>query len=209
MMARRGTIQGQGSLSPNSRKEKPGGWIAGIHAAVVELTDGRLMAYGRGDTIEGQMPKSVSADDGRTWHYTASRFPVLSGGQRCVLLRLQEGPIFFASFTGDRREPTPMPIVDASGNERLVTGLFSALSYDNGETWEHIRPITDDGADREIETLDGRPFTMGLNSAEPGGYLAVHQARSGIIHLISSRQHYRFNLAWLKEPPPSETELTH
>ena len=200
---------GAGQPIPEFSEGKTGGWIAGIHAAVVELTDGRLMAYGRGDTIDGQMPKSVSADDGKTWHYTASRFPVLSGGQRCVLLRLQEGPIFFASFTGDRREPTPMPIVDASGNERLVTGLFSALSYDDGETWEHIRPITDDGADREIATLDGRPFTMGLNSAEPGGYLAVHQARNGIIHLISSRQHYRFNLAWLKEPPPSETELTH
>ena len=94
-----------------------------------------------------------------------------------------------------------MPIVDASGNERLVTGLFSALSYDDGETWEHIRPITDDGADRALETIDGRPFTMGLNSAEPGGYLAVHQGQNGIIHLISSRQHYRFNLPWLKTLP--------
>ncbi len=195
---------GAGQSIPEFAAGKSGGWIAGIHAAVVELTDGRLLAYGRGDTIDGRMPKSVSADDGKTWDYSASHFPVLSGGQRCVLLRLQEGPIFLASFTGDRREPTPMPIVDASGNERLVTGLFSALSYDDGETWEHIRPITDDGADREIETLDGRPFTMGLNSAEPGGYLAVHQGQNGIIHLISSRQHYRFNLAWLQKPPPSE-----
>ena len=52
--------------------------------------------------------------------------------------------------------------------------------------------------------MDGR-FTMGLSSAEPGGYLAVHQGQNGIIHLISSRQHYRFNLAWLKELPPSKT----
>ena len=98
-----------------------------------------------------------------------------------------------------------MPIIDASGKERLVTGLFSALSYDDGETWKHIRSITDDGADREIETMDGRPFTMGLSSAEPGGYLAVCQGQNGIIHLISSRLHYRFNLAWLKEPPASKT----
>lgn len=195
---------GAGQSIPEFAAGKSGGWIAGIHAAVVELTDGRLLAYGRGDTIDGRMPKSVSADDGKTWHYSASQFPVLSGGQRCVLLRLQEGPIFFASFTGDRREPTPMPIVDASGNERFVTGLFSALSYDDGETWEHIRPITDDGADREIETLDGRPFTMGLNSAEPCGYLAVHQGQNGIIHLISSRQHYQFNLAWLQKLPSSK-----
>ncbi len=195
---------GAGQSIPEFVAGKSGGWIAGIHAAVVELTDGRLMAYGRGDTIDGQMPKSVSANDGKTWHYSASQFPVLSGGQRCVLLRLQEGPIFFASFTGDRKDPTPMPILDASANERHVTGLFSALSYDDGETWKHIRPITDDSRDREIETLDGHPFTMGLNSAEPGGYLAVHQGKNGIIHLISSRQHYRFNLVWLQEPPPSK-----
>ena len=196
---------GAGQPIPEFADGKQGGWIAGIHAAVVELTDGRLMAYGRGDTVNGRMPKSVSSDGGKTWHYSASQFPPVSGGQRCVLLRLQEGPIFLASFTGDRREPTPMPIVDASGNERLVTGLFGALSYNDGETWEYIRLITDDGEDRDIETMDGRPFKMGLNSAEPGGYLAVCQGQNGIIHLISSRQHYRFNLAWLKELPPSKT----
>ena len=98
-----------------------------------------------------------------------------------------------------------MPIVDASGNERRVTGLFGVLSYNDGETWESTRLITDDGEDREIETMDGRPFTMGLNSAEPGGYLAVCQGKpNGIIHLISSRLHYRFNLAWLEETPPSK-----
>lgn len=196
---------GAGQPIPEFAKGKRGSWIAGIHAAVVELTDGRLMAYGRGDTIDGWMPKSLSSDGGKTWHYSAIPFPPISGGQRCVLLRLQEGPIFFASFTGDRREPTPMPIVEASGNERPVTGLFGALSFDDGETWTHIRLITDDGPDREIETMDGRNFTMGLNSAEPGGYLAVCQGRHGLIHLISSRQHYRFNLAWLKTPPPAAT----
>ncbi len=194
---------GAGQPIPEFAAGKSGGWIAGIHAAVVELSDGRLLAYGRGDTIDGRMPKSVS-DDGKTWHYSASPFPVVSGGQRCVFLRLQEGPIFLASFTGSRKTPETMPIVDASGKERLVTGLFGALSYDDGETWSHIRLISDDGPDREIETMDGRPFTMGLNSAEPGGYLAVCQGQNGVVHLISSKQHYRFNYAWLKEPPPSE-----
>ncbi len=195
---------GAGQPVPEFAAGKSGGWIAGIHAAVVELTDGRLMAYGRGDTIDGRMPKSLSSDGGKTWHYSASPFPPVAGGQRCVLLRLQEGPIFCASFTGARRAPTPMPIVDASGNERLVTGLFGALSYDDGDTWEHTRLITDDSEDRDIETMDGRLFKMGLHSAEPGGYLAVCQGKNGIIHLISSRQHYRFNLAWLKELPPSK-----
>lgn len=195
---------GAGQPIPEFASGKSGGWIAGIHAAVVELTDGRLMAYGRGDTIDGRMPKSLSSDGGKTWHYSASPFPPVAGGQRCVLLRLQEGPIFFASFTGERQVPTPMPVVDVSGNERLVTGLFGALSYDDGDTWEHIRLVTDDGEDRNIETMDGRLFKMGLHSAEPCGYLAVCQGQNGIIHLISSRQHYRFNLAWLKALPPSK-----
>ncbi len=195
---------GAGQPIPDFAAGKSGGWIAGIHAAVVELSDGRLMAYGRGDTIDGRMPKSISNDSGKTWHYSASPFPVVSGGQRCVFLRLQEGPIFLASFTGSRKTPETMPLMDESGNERQVTGLFGALSYDDGESWSHIRLITDDGPDREIETMDGHPFIMGLNSAEPGGYLAVCQGTNGIIHLISSKQHYRFNYAWLKETPPSE-----
>ena len=195
---------GEAQPIPEFTDGKSGGWIAGIHAAVVELTDGRLMAYGRGDTINGRMPKSVSEDSGKTWYYSASPFPPVSGGQRCVFLRLREGPILLASFTGSRKTPETMPIVDASGKERLVTGLFTALSYNDGETWQNIRLVTDDGPDREIETMDGRLFTLGLNSAEPGGYLAVCQGDDGMIHLISSKQHYRFNYAWLTEPPPSE-----
>ena len=195
---------GAGQPIPEFAAGKSGGWIAGIHAAVVELSDGRLMAYGRGDTIDERMPKSVSEDSGKTWHYSASLFPPVSGGQRCVFVKLKEGPIFLASFTGSRKTPETMPLVDESGNERLVTGLFGALSYDDGETWSHIRLISDDGPDKEIETMDGHPFTMGLNNAEPGGYLAACQGQNGIIHLISSKQHYRFNYAWLKESPPSQ-----
>ena len=195
---------GAGQPIPDFAAGKRGGWIAGIHAAVVELSDGRLMAFGRGDTIDERMPKSVSDDGGKTWQYSASQFPPVSGGQRCVFLRLQEGPILLISFTGSRKTPESMPIVDESGNERLVTGMFSALSYDDGDTWSHIRLITDDGPDREIETMDGRPFIIGLNSAEPGGYLAMCQGQNGIIHLISSKQHYRFNYAWLRESPPSK-----
>ena len=192
-----------------------GGTIAGIHAGVVQLKDGRLMAFGRGDNIDGSqrsgeakrlfmMPKSISTDMGKTWTYSASPFPPISGGQRLVLIRLKEGPIFFASFIGSRKESEPMPITDASGKERLVAGLFGALSFDEGETWPCIRLISDDGPGRELETMDGRPFIMGFNSAEPGGYMSVSQAADGIIHLISSRQHYAFNLAWLKTPPPVE-----
>src|SRR5262249_25582349 len=146
---------------------------------------------------------SVSRDSGWTWSYSASPFPPISGGQRCVLLRLREGPIFFASFTGERGKSLPMTIVDAKGNRREARGLFAAVSTD-GETWEDIRLVSDDGPGRQLETTDGRPFTMSRASAEPGGYLSVCQGLDGVIHLISSRQHYAFNLAWLHARPPAD-----
>ena len=68
--------------------------------------------------------------------------------------------------------------------------------------WPTRRLISDDGAGREVETTDRRTFTMSLTSAEPWGYLAICQAANGVVHLISSKNHYAFNLAWLKEPPP-------
>ena len=174
----------------------PGGTIAGIHAGVAQLGDGRLMALGRGDTIDERMPKSISSDMGKTWTVGPSEFPPISGGQRLVLTRLQEGPLFFASFAQE------VPFTDAMGAERVGTGLFGALSFDDGATWPIRRLITDDGAGRQVEAMDGNLFPMDGDHAEPKGYLSVCQGADGTIHLISSRQHYAFNLAWLKTPPP-------
>lgn len=64
--------------------------------------------------------------------------------------------------------------------------------------------ISNDGPGREVETMDGRVFTMGFSTAEPDGYMSVCQAAAGIIRLISSRQRYAFNLARLKTSPPVE-----
>jgi hypothetical protein len=38
--------------------------------------------------------------------------------------------------------------------------------------------------------------------SEPLGYLTVAQAQDGVIHLLSSINHYAFNLAWLKQGQP-------
>ena len=176
-----------------------GGTIAGIHAGVVELSDGRLLALGRGDNIDGKMPMSISNDMGKTWTYKASPFQPISGGQRLALTRLREGPIFLASFA-----TTPVTITDVSGKQRTITGLFAALSYDDGETWSIRRPISDDGPGRPVEAMDGKIFTMGFDTAEPRGYLSVCQTPDGVIQLISSRQHYAFNLAWLEADPPAK-----
>lgn len=187
------TDPSQGKPKPDFRDGGRGAWIAGIHAGIVELKDGRLMAFGRGDSIQEHMPKSVSSDSGATWTYSASPFPPIGGGQRFVLLRLAEGPIFFASFARE------MPIRDAAGQERKVSGLFTALSLDEGETWPVRRLVTDDGPGREIDGggNTGR-FVLSRTTAEPRGYLAVCQAADGVIHLISSKNHYAFNFAWLK-----------
>jgi len=184
------------------------GRISGIHAGLVQLKDGRLMAMGRCGGENERMPVSISSDLGRTWDYSPSPFPPIRSGQRIVLMRLREGPILLCSFAGARRNPEPMPMRDASGRERPVTGLFAAVSMDEGRTWPHLRLVSDDGPGREIEAMDGNKFTMGFESAEPLGYLAACQADNGVIHLITSRQHYSFNLSWLKTPaPPSPVGL--
>jgi sulfatase modifying factor 1 len=181
------------------------GRIAGIHAGVVQLKDGRLLALGRGDDIDGFMPKSISTDMGKTWTYSASPFQPVRGMQRPVLVRLREGPLLFISFCGAKTQPgkQDMMIRDASGKERPVAGIYSALSFDEGETWPARRLITDDGPEREVETTDRRVFTMSASSAEPFGYLAIVQAANGVIHLISSKNHYAFNFAWLRAQTPA------
>jgi len=174
-----------------------GGTIAGIHATVTQLSDGRLMALGRGDTIKNRMPRSISCDMGKTWQYCPSDFQPINWGQRAVLLRLKEGPLFFAAFCHD------MMIKDVSGNLRPVTGPFAAISLDEGNTWCRRRLITDDGPGREVATMDGHLITMNGRNAEPVGYLTVCQGTNGVIHLLSSRQHYAFNLAWIQTLPPA------
>ncbi|MBQ6911909.1 MAG: SUMF1/EgtB/PvdO family nonheme iron enzyme [Bacteroidales bacterium] len=156
-----------------------GSTIAGIHAGIVERADGSLMAFGRGNSIEGHMPCSVSRDGGYTWEYSPTIFPPIGSGQRLVLKRLQEGPLMLCSFGAE--------------------GLFAALSYDDGASWP-VKKLLTDGVER---TLDGGAwtgsFTMDSTHAEPKGYLCCTQSPDGIIHLLSSRVHYRFNLEWLRQ----------
>jgi hypothetical protein len=206
-----------------------GGTLAGIHGGVAQLKDGRLMAFGRGDEITEDiatqrpwmaprvvgstaglpraMTMSISADMGKSWTYSRSMFPSIGGGQRVAFMRLAEGPLFFASFAGrddEGREVQPVMVTDASGVKRRVFGLFAALSYDEGLTWSAIRLVSDDGPAREMAGTNGKgKFTMSKTSAEPRGYLSVCQGRNGLIHLISSWNHYAFNIKWLETPPPA------
>lgn len=188
---------GEGRPDPTFEAGSTGAWIAGIHAGFVQRADGTLMAFGRGNTIDDRMPMSLSSDLGQNWTYSASPFLPIGGGQRLVVLRLQEGPILFCSFGREVR------FRDAAGNEQVGSGLFAALSDDEGKTWEIKRLITDDGPARRVDGGGNtKEFTMSALSAEPRGYFSICQAADGVIHLISSKQHYAFNLAWLRTPPP-------
>ena len=44
-------------------------------------------------------------------------------------------------------------------------------------------------------------FILDATHAEPAGYTYATQTPDGVIHLISSNLHYRFNLKWLQTPP--------
>ncbi len=179
---------------------------AGIHAPIVELTDGRLMTFGRLNTPEEQAkfnfrtPASFSRDGGLAWMHAPTEFPVISSVQRQVLMRLQEGALLFCSFTdhsANARNPQGMKFKSRNG-EFNGAGLFAAVSFDDGKTWPHRRLITPGGPVRTVNGIDRNMFPLSDTRAEHNGYLAATQTRDGRIQLITSRNHYVFNLAWLK-----------
>jgi hypothetical protein len=177
---------------------RPGGkgpFIAGIHSPIVELADGRLMAYARLSWEEPaqqsfglKMPVSYSSDLGETWQWDMSEFPVVSNTQRPAMLRLKEGPILLCAFTDEARKPknerTGLTF-KCSGGDYTGIGLYAAVSYDEGKTWP----------DRRLIAPEGKAI------ADINGYLAITQTRDGRIQLITSKDHYVFNLPWMKQLP--------
>ena len=191
---------------------------AGIHAPIVQLADGRLMTIGRLNTEAEQAkfnmktPASFSSDGGVTWTHEPTPFPAISSVQRAVLMRLRSdsvpgapGPLLLCSFTdisANAKKPTGMDF-PCEGGTLHGAGLFAALSFDEGKTWPVRRLITPGGAPHTVSGIDRGQFTLSATSAEPPGYLAATQTRDGRVQLISSKNHYVFNLAWLKQLPPA------
>ena len=194
---------------------RPGGsgpFIAGIHAPIVELADGRLMAFGRlsaglpeQERFNFKMPVSYSRDLGETWEWGISEFPVVSNTQKPVMIRLKEGPILLCSFTDQWREWKNRKglAFKSAGGEFTGYGLFAALSYDEGRTWPDRRLLTPGGPLRAAEPGTHVKFQMSDTLAEPTGYLAITQSRDGRIQLVTSQNHYVFNLAWIEALPPA------
>jgi formylglycine-generating enzyme required for sulfatase activity len=177
---------------------RPGGkgpFIAGIHSPIVELADGRLMAYARLSAeepaqkrFELKMPLSYSSDLGETWQWEVSEFPIVSNTQRPAMLRLKEGPIVLCSFTDEARKPKAERVglnFKCIGGDYTGIGLYAAVSYDEGKTWPDRRLVAKDG----------------VTQAHINGYLAMTQTRDGRVQLITSKDHYVFNLEWVKALP--------
>lgn len=164
---------------------------AGIHTPMVELADGRLMSFGRYADIDGMMPKSLSFDMGKTWTHSASVFTPIGGGQRATMLRLEEGPIFFSSFA------KRMTMTDGDGQVTECSGLFAALSFDEGRSWPVMRLISD-GSGRKVFTRKNKTYEMTATRSEGNGYLASCQSADGVIHIVSNRVEYALNLKWLR-----------
>jgi formylglycine-generating enzyme required for sulfatase activity len=183
----------------------PGGTLNGIHAGIVELLDGTLMALGRRQEVFGWMPKSISADMGKSWKASPGAFPPITGGQRAAMLRLKEGPLFFASFAKDIDEFEP--ISEGARPPRHVSSIFGAVSFDDGKTWPVRKVISDGKSDHPVDTIDHAPVLMNAHNSEPLAYLSVCQGPDNVIHLISSTNHYAFNVAWLKAAPPEAPKL--
>jgi formylglycine-generating enzyme required for sulfatase activity len=179
----------------NVRPGNSGPFIAGIHAPIVELAGGRLMAFGRlsleqpeQKLFDLKMPVSYSGDLGETWHWEASEFPVVSSVQRPAMLRLKEGPIVLFSFTDQWRTPFKERLgmtFQSKTGAYTGYGLFAAVSHDEGKTWPERRLLAADGK---------------IN-ADGYGYLAATQTRDGRVHLITSENHYALNLEWIRTLP--------
>ena len=83
----------------------------------------------------------------------------------------------------------------------LIFMCVAALSFDEGKSWP-VKKLLTDGKER---FLDGGAWTgyfeMNATNAEPRGYLGMIQTPDNLINLVSSKNHYRFNLAWLLDNP--------
>jgi formylglycine-generating enzyme required for sulfatase activity len=173
----------------------PGGRTGGRHTAFAPIAGGRILGMGgKSSDIEGFMPKSVSADGGRSWTISRTPFPSLGSNQRPTLVRLTSGRLFFA---GDLQRVDGLQ--PAGLTER---GAYVALSEDEGETWR-IKRLP--GAE-EHEDADKRATLRGATI----GYSVARQAPDGVIHLITSMNaqalHFALNEAWILDSlAPADT----
>lgn len=164
----------------------PGGRSGGRHTAFALLRDGRILGLGgKSSNIEGFMPRSISADGGKTFQVTKTPFAHLGSNQRPTLIRLASGRLFMAGDLQSEKGFQPEGVTQR--------GSYVALSDDEGETWK-------------IRRLPGtqfheRPERAQQMGGETLGYAVARQAPNGIIHLVATMTspclHFELNEAWI------------
>jgi hypothetical protein len=182
------------------------------HVSLVELRNGSFAAIGRQHDINGTMPYALSTDGGYRWTAKQSSFTGIHGGQREVMIRLGsiDQPLMHCTFANSNQSYEGSPVYrttwirDSAGGAFSMRGVYCAVSFDDGASWDTRRPITADLSvqGRNATGSDGATFRMSFNSTEPAGYMAAAVSDDGIITLITSRNSYSFNLAWLTQTPP-------
>jgi formylglycine-generating enzyme len=181
---------------------KQSGAIRGHHGAFVELKNSSIWGIGRYDGLVGKdgltrMAQGLTNDRGNSYVISATQFPNIHSGQRMVSLRLKEGPIIVVSFANGNATGVPSVYETRHGTE--IFGMFVAMSFDEAKTFPVVRLVSDDASvSHPVESSDGEIFQMNRTHGEPRGYIsAIQDQNTGIIHTISSRQHYQFNYDWL------------
>lgn len=203
--------RGHSSTTPAKKR------IAGLHAAVVEIMDINidnqkdLLAIARdaGKYYAGKVPQSISTDGGKTWTRSASVFPSIRSGQRMAFVPLyysnniektfEDYPILFVSFANNG-----ILAKDGEGKQNEVTGLFAAVSFDQGKTWPAIyRKVISDLKGNEQLTIEIAPWqhknTLTRIKGQEEGYMSGTQTPDGLIYLTDGKIVYLFNLAWVLE----------
>lgn len=203
------TRRGHSSNTPDEKR------IAGLHATVIEVADKNgddqpeLLAIARdkGEYYDGKAPQSISYDRGHTWERSPSVFPSISSGKRFSLLRLRysnppaayagSSPILFTGFADGK-----FMARNGDGSIEAIEGLFVAVSFDEGQTWEvpHRRVMSNLKGD-ETMVLHSAPWqrddVISSNRGLEGGYMIATQTPDGMIYLTDGNIIYTFNLAWI------------
>ena len=181
-----------------------GGRTGGRHTAFVKLRNGSILGMGGKITnIDGYMPQSISADDGKTWTVSKTQFPALGSNQRPTLIRLASGRLFFAGDWQDRKGQQPKGVTER--------GAYVALSDDDGASWKvKTLPGT---LPHEAWVLPKRKlWAAKYHGSGTLGYTVAAQGPNGVIHLITSMNHpalhFEMNEAWILSNATEETAVS-
>jgi hypothetical protein len=203
------TRRGHSSNTPDQQR------IAGLHAAVIEIadrnrdgkTDLLAIARDKGLYFNGKAPQSISFDGGDTWERSPSGFPSIGSGQRFSMIRLryssqtpevlEASPILFSGFADGNFKAR-----NGEGEIESVSGLFVAISYDEGMSWDvkHRRVLSNLEGDHTL-VLHTAPWqrdnVIARDAGQEGGYIISTQTPDGMIYLTDGNIIYSFNQAWV------------